>query len=366
MASLLLMLRKRAPCVLPRHSGYVRFVSTDQIPLVHDVFRPRLEEHYYNSLMEDLMVLSYDHFSPSAGLDTLESFPEWNRSLGDYPLHDLYSSTLAKLPTRPESQQMVSSLLALETAKQELRPRRYRKLLYNPIDYTAVPRHILTAKPPPPPPPPYAPLPSRLPIPKRIELKIWCEQAATNKNLLLSAIMCLQSISGTQASPLFAETGDSSKRIRAGMPLGARVELTGSLMYGFIDKLTQCVLPRMREFKGISPIGNDQGMMKLVLPETAVGYFPDIEPHFDQYPRMFETDVMMYTTGKNDWEAALCLSGFQIPFMEEKHVVVESVAAETTVDRWTAIRAAKTKEERARLHKIAEEEEKKSKQKNKE
>ncbi|KAH6561330.1 hypothetical protein BASA62_009886 [Batrachochytrium salamandrivorans] len=275
--------------------------QSQEVHLVDAVYRPRLEEHYYNSLLEDLIVLSYDHSSPKASLDSLKSSAEWNRSLGPHPLHDLYSVTMAQLPTLPESAQGVSSLLALKPVQHGTRKRRYRKLLYNPIDYTAVPRHILLARPPPPPPLPFSPLPSRMPVLKSIVLKIWCEAAVSNKNMLLGAIMCLQSITGVQAYPLFAETGDSSKRIRAGMPLGARVEITGTQMFGFLDKLTQCVLPRMREFEGINPVGDNSGMMKLTLPDTALGYFPDIEPHFDMYPQMFETDVMMYTTGKCDW-----------------------------------------------------------------
>ncbi|KAJ1328283.1 hypothetical protein BSLG_010414 [Batrachochytrium salamandrivorans] len=55
---------------------------------------------------------------------------------------------------------------------------------------------------------------------------------------------------------------------------GARVEITGTQMFGFLDKLTQCVLPRMREFEGINPVGDNSGMMKLTFPDTALGYFP--------------------------------------------------------------------------------------------
>ncbi|KAH9246642.1 hypothetical protein BASA81_015803 [Batrachochytrium salamandrivorans] len=192
-----------------------------------------------------------------------------------------------------------------------------------------------------------------MPVLKSIVLKIWCEAAVSNKNMLLGAIMCLQSITGVQAYPLFAETGDSSKRIRAGMPLGARVEITGTQMFGFLDKLTQCVLPRMREFEGINPVGDNSGMMKLTLPDTALGYFPDIEPHFDMYPQMFETDVMMYTTGKCDWETSLLLSGLQVPFLNEKVVAVEDTGP-VVDDPWAMIKAAKTREERAKLHKLAE------------
>eukprot|EP00842_Homolaphlyctis_polyrhiza_P005038 jgi/Hompol1/5535/HPOL_002006-RA len=209
---------------------------------------------------------------------------------------------------------------------------------------------------PKPPPPPFAPLPERLPVLKRVVLKIWAESAVQNKlrpvdsffdsrsvNILLSAIMSLQCITGVRADPLFAETADNAKRIRAGMPLGARVEISGPRMFEFVDKLTQCVLPRIREFKGINPIGDDNGAIQFTLPDTAIGYFPDIEPHFDMFPRLFNTDITMYTSGKSDAETILCLSGFQIPFLEQRETAKEAVDDSQSI--WEKVRNAKTREE---------------------
>ncbi|KAI8925814.1 ribosomal protein L5 domain-containing protein [Entophlyctis helioformis] len=405
------------------------------VPIVQGaVFRPRLEEHYYNTVLEDLLVLTYDHSSPLASLPLLNgpladavqqtvaaaskaaataaaeqvaaaettaatlaadgnvdaaaamktsaerlrlqyespSFAQldgeraaafaqsvhaqWHRRSQQtpYPLHELYSTTLPMLPTHPESAHIPTSLLSIENSTQELMKRRYRKMMYNPIDYTAVPKEILFAKPPAPPAAPFAPVPSRMPVLKRVVLKIWCEAAVTNKNILLSAVMSLQSISGVRADPLFAEVGDAAKRIRAGMPLGARVELTGPRMFEFVDKLTQCVMPRIREFKGLNPTGDGAGAISFKLPDTAIGYFPDIEPHFDMFPRLFETDVILHTTGKNDWETALCLSAFQMPFMAERVQAAEAGDSKAgSDDPWAQIRSAKTREERIALHKAA-------------
>jgi large subunit ribosomal protein L5 len=74
------------------------------------------------------------------------------------------------------------------------------------------------------------------------------------------------------------------------MPIGCKVEIEGEEMYTFLDKLVQCVLPRIREFKGLNPINND-GKVEFILPASAVGTFPDIEPHFDMFPRLFDTEV---------------------------------------------------------------------------
>jgi ribosomal protein L5 len=103
--------------------------------------------------------------------------------------------------------------------------------------------------------------------------------------------MSLQCITGKRAEPVFATRGDNSKKIRAGMPLGARVTLQGSEMYYFLDKLVQTVLPRIREWEGVNPIGDGKGSLELTLPASVVGTFPDIEPHFDMFPRLFDTKV---------------------------------------------------------------------------
>ncbi len=120
-------------------------------------------------------------------------------------------------------------------------------------------------------------------------------------------------------------------------------------MFEFMDKLTSCVLPRMREWEGVEAIGDDAGAIALQLPKSAVGYFPDIEPHFDSFPRYFDIDVLIHTTAKSDWETALCLSAFQIPFKDKR--VVKEVKAQESSDPWARFRKPKTKEERKALAK---------------
>jgi large subunit ribosomal protein L5 len=101
----------------------------------------------------------------------------------------------------------------------------------------------------------------------------------------------MQSICGKKPKPVFATKGDASKKIRAGMPIGCKVSIRGEEMYTFLDKLIQCVLPRIREFKGLNPVSN-KGVVEMTLPSNAIGTFPDIEPHFDMFPRLFDTKVL--------------------------------------------------------------------------
>jgi large subunit ribosomal protein L5 len=249
---------------------------------------------------------------------------------------------------------VTTNLLTLENAssKTKTKTRPYKKRLYNPIDYTHVRKeewedNEVAVR------PPWSPLSSNLPIPKKIILKITTEDAVKNKTILLSALMILNSITGIHAVPVFAQVGDASKGIREGMPIGAMVELsgmisnyneTGASMFEFLDKLAMTVLPRIRDWEGFEGVGDDNGGLALRIPQNAVGYFPDIEPHFDSYPLFFDIDVLIHTTGKSDWETALCISGFQIPFKLKRIIKAEEEKEDN--DPWAKFRKPKTKEER--------------------
>ncbi|KAI8893231.1 ribosomal protein L5 domain-containing protein [Globomyces pollinis-pini] len=331
----------------------LRRYSTDAVQEVPEIVNPlpvipRLETHYYNTLYQDINIISYDHDSVAASLEHLELCGEWNQSLSPTLMDDTFSVHLSKLPTRPTTE-LCTNLYSTKLAHVGLQKdyKNFKKPLLNPIDYTKVTKEYLNA--------PkfkqvkdrYSPLPSRTPALRKIDLKIWTEDAVANKSILLSAILSLQCITGIRGDPVFATNGDASKKIRAGMPLGAKVELRGQDMYHFLDKMVQCVLPRIREWEGLNPVGNGSGQMKLVLPSSAVGTFPDIEPHFDSFPRLFDIEVTMYTSAKNDWETILLLSGFQLPFLPE--VKVEEVKEVVSDDPWARIKAAKTSEERKAL-----------------
>ncbi|KAI8908052.1 ribosomal protein L5 domain-containing protein [Gorgonomyces haynaldii] len=306
--------------------------------------RTRLEEFYYNSMMQDLMVLSYDHHSPDARIEKALEHHEFKRTLPS--LREVYSTPLHALPTLPERPSVDQCLLTTENEKIGIPTRQVKfvRKLKNPIDYTSIPTEIFNAPPPAPPKKPFAPWPSRLPALRKIGLRIWSEDASANKFLVLNAIMLLQSITGVRADPVLAERGDATRKIRVGMPMGAKLELTGKEMHLFMDKMVQCVLPRISDFSLINPIGDDKGSLSFMLPAAAVGYFPDIEPHFDMFPRMFETKVTFYTSGQSDAETCMVLSGFKLPLGEERIEDVEEV--KKVDDPWARIKEAKTREER--------------------
>jgi large subunit ribosomal protein L5 len=78
------------------------------------------------------------------------------------------------------------------------------------------------------------------------------------------------------------------------MPLGAHVTLTGGEMWVWLDRLKETVLPRIREWKGVDPLAVSNGAVSIILPDSVVGYFSDIEPHFDMFPKLFGMHGLTY------------------------------------------------------------------------
>ncbi|KAJ3106974.1 hypothetical protein HDU97_005255 [Phlyctochytrium planicorne] len=351
-----------------------------------EIARNRLEEHYYDNLLEDVMILRYRHDSPRAPtlqkVDALieERAKAYEKSLEvDQPLSKdvnvrsdllrVFSVPLEKLPTDPlnsDASMIVTNLLSKQSQSRSPKVRNLRRLwrrrLVNPIDYTTVRRTAMEAflldidninksnaarK-------SFSPMPLDLPAVRKVVIKIWEDSAVANKQILLGAILSLQSITGVHAQPLFAAKSDAAKKIRAGMPIGAVVELSGSRAFEFLDKLIQIVLPRLREWDGVDPFLVDfesgiaggpkkpsknprdlpihPGTITLKLPESVMGSFPDIEPHYEMYPRLFPATVTIHTTAADLEGAALLLSGFQMPFLKDAKPAAKKVYVEDDSD----------------------------------
>lgn len=343
-------------------------VKTQQQPYIsNQVLKPRLEEHLKNNLEREMSVLLVENhlckIMKSAGaqdrdreakeyLDSLEK--EINDFRGIHIENDLakeeqvkttFTTFLHNLPTAPNSHTSpFTAHLSPHLQTPSIKPT-YTRPLPNPIDYTSVPSSLLYAPKDPPPHPKFTPLPHRIPRIQGIDLEITTEEAVSSKNILLSAIMSLQSISGVRGVPVFATKGDASKKIRVGMPIGAKVSMGSEEALHFLDKLVHCVFPRIREWEGLVPVCND-GMVEFTLAASTIGTFPDIEGHFDSFPRLFDTRVRIRTSG-DTYEALLLLSGMQVVFMPSVPLVEEDGVVEN--DPWAMIKAAKTRDERKAL-----------------
>lgn len=106
---------------------------------------------------------------------------------------------------------------------------------------------------------------------------------------------------------------------REGMPIGVKVTLRGEEMYQFMDKLVEIVLPRLKEWPGMSiTAGDGNGNVAIGFPPSALALFPEIESSFDVYPKMTGFDVTFNTSAFTNTDGRLLLSGFSVPFTKTK------------------------------------------------
>lgn len=121
-------------------------------------------------------------------------------------------------------------------------------------------------------------------------------------------------ISGQKPVVTTAKAAISNFKLRAGMKVGCKVTLRGDRAYHFFDKLATVVLPRIRDFQGLSPKSFDgRGNYALGLKEQLV--FPEIP--YDTFDRIRGMDIIICTTAKNDDEARVFLKEMGLPIREK-------------------------------------------------
>jgi large subunit ribosomal protein L5 len=137
----------------------------------------------------------------------------------------------------------------------------------------------------------------------KVTLNMGVGEAKTEAKLLDAAIEQLTTIAGQRAQLRRARKSIASFKLREGMPVGARVTLRGDMMYEFLDRLISIALPRIRDFRGLSPDSFDgRGNYSLGIREQII--FPEID--YDSIDQVRGLDVTITTTAKDD-EAGLAL-----------------------------------------------------------
>ncbi|MEE8189332.1 MAG: 50S ribosomal protein L5 [Kiloniellales bacterium] len=120
-------------------------------------------------------------------------------------------------------------------------------------------------------------------------------------------------IAGQRPVVTRAKKSIATYKLREGMPVGCKVTLRQTRMYEFLDRLVTIALPRVRDFRGISPKSFDgRGNFALGLKEQIV--FPEI--NYDEVGEIRGMDVVICTTAKTDEEARVLLKGFDMPFTD--------------------------------------------------
>jgi large subunit ribosomal protein L5 len=146
---------------------------------------------------------------------------------------------------------------------------------------------------------------------QKITLNMGVGEAKTDAKQLDAAIEELTIIAGQRAQVRKARKSIAQFKIREGMPIGARVTIRGARMYEFLDRLVSIALPRIRDFRGLSPRSFDgRGNYSLGIREQII--FPEI--NYDDIQQVRGLDVAITTTAKGDEEALALLRGLGMPF----------------------------------------------------
>lgn len=150
-------------------------------------------------------------------------------------------------------------------------------------------------------------------IPKveKIIINMGVGEAVGNPKALDAAVGDMTTIAGQKPVITRAKKSIAAFKIRQGMPIGAKVTLRGSRMYQFLDKLINIALPRVRDFRGISPKSFDgRGNYTMGVKEQLI--FPEIE--YDKVDTVRGMDIVIVTTAKSDEEARELLRLMGMPF----------------------------------------------------
>lgn len=152
-------------------------------------------------------------------------------------------------------------------------------------------------------------------VPKieKIVINMGVGDAVGNPKALDSAVEELSLITGQKPIVTRAKKSIAGFRLRAGMPIGAKVTLRGERMYDFLDKLISVSLPRVRDFRGVSSKSFDgRGNYTLGIKEQLI--FPEID--YDKINKVRGMDIVIVTTAKTDEEARELLAELGMPFQK--------------------------------------------------
>jgi large subunit ribosomal protein L5 len=149
---------------------------------------------------------------------------------------------------------------------------------------------------------------------EKVALNIGIGEATTDAKALESAEKDLATISGQHPVITRAKKSIAAFKLREGMTVGLRVTLRGERMYQFLEKLINAALPRMREFRGVSP-GSFDGRGNYTLGFKEQTLFPEIE--YDKIDKARGLEVSIVTTAKTDAEGRQLLELLGMPFARD-------------------------------------------------
>ncbi len=153
-------------------------------------------------------------------------------------------------------------------------------------------------------------------VPKLVKVSVnrGLGEAAQNAKSMEASISEIALITGQKPVVTRAKQAIAGFKIRQGMPVGIMVTLRGERMYAFVDRLINLALPRIRDFRGISPKSFDgRGNYTLGVREQLI--FPEVE--YDSIDQIRGMDISIITTAKNDEEGRALLKEMGMPFRDQ-------------------------------------------------
>ncbi|MDZ7923932.1 MAG: 50S ribosomal protein L5 [Marinagarivorans sp.] len=145
----------------------------------------------------------------------------------------------------------------------------------------------------------------------KITINMGVGEAVGDKKVLESAVSDMQKIAGQKPVVTLARRSIAGFKIREGWPIGCKVTLRQDKMYEFLDRLVSIAIPRIRDFRGISPKQFDgRGNFSMGVSEQII--FPEID--YDKIDKLRGLDICISTTARTDDEGRALLKAFNFPF----------------------------------------------------
>ena len=155
--------------------------------------------------------------------------------------------------------------------------------------------------------------PMAIPRLEKIVINMGLGEAIANAKIVDTAAAELASIAGQKPVTTKAKKSIASFKLRAGMPIGSMVTLRGDRMYEFLDRLVSVALPRVRDFRGVSPRSFDgRGNYTLGIREQLI--FPEID--FNKVEKTRGMNISIVTTARDDEQARALLRALGMPFRQ--------------------------------------------------
>jgi large subunit ribosomal protein L5 len=153
--------------------------------------------------------------------------------------------------------------------------------------------------------------PMQVPKITRITINMGVGEAVADKKAMDGAVSDLTALTGQKPLVTKSRKAIASFKLRAGVPVGAKVTLRGARMYEFLDRLINVAMPRIRDFRGVSARSFDgRGNYSFGVKEQII--FPEIA--YDKIDAIRGMDIVITTTARNDREGRALLEAFNFPF----------------------------------------------------